>query len=1006
MDFDPVFSADEGLSTHTLEAYVDLLRAVRSRDEIRIQKLLDEDTPVNHYLSSPYNHTPLHLAVQSRSLEIARILLDKGADMNAKNVSGETPLILAAKTENTSLVDLLLSYDVSNQEDNDHFSHLHIACMRNRVDIVKKLLSMNQGQDLNKPVKHSLFFCQGYTPLHFSVRYGCQETVEYLLKCGADITAKDSMSAMTPLHLADLQRDEQILDLLLTANKSAFKNPDSVQGVTHFHIACTRDDPSVVEYFLNLGVDINLKVSESHGGSWKGWTPIHFALYYECPKVIDLLLRSGVELQSTTFSKMLKYKFMMGCDYIYNKRMIPTCNTPATEHKRLSKFYSICSPNHVWSIARSITDLGINVPSDFNELVGNGGTFLHMSVEYKSISSTKYLLKHGADVMIQNGNGETPLHIAFYRDYKEIFMLIVNSLDDNAQNNVVDNDGLSIFHILCTTNKIQLLQSILESGVDVNAQVMDGSEFWAGFSPMHFACMYLQPEVVKFLLENHADIGITNQASLNPFDFVIGRMALDLPRNHEKYFRVLEKILLFLSSEADSTFNTRGVTILHALCCLTDEKSMNLLQQCIKACQDKVNSSIQLDRKHPYNGCTPFHLAMEFGNIKKAELMLDNGANPLIENSAGKTGFECAFLKKIPLHTLGRHAKSLFSFKIVNQTPIRPSHFYMACCVGPFRTVKHVLKVSDKKTKKILVNCRDDCRRSSLHSLLLRENPLIKAEKIQRIELLLENRTAANARDYEWRTPLHYAHSLYDIDFVKLLVRYGSNANTEDIYGNIPFFLFAESNSEDCLTFLLNTGADINKMDRKGRTCLTKKFPIALNALSTMTHRIYNENERKCITVMLKHIKKLQLIGWHVSEENKRAYELVKSYSNVVFEEAAFEYECRKELESMIIVRVDPYTTLRDILFKSLNRMTYHCENEDLIKIILSDGFYEKYPLYGGLVEVHCYKGVWRQDLLSNVKKSLNFLNELPLPQMCLEMILAFLSDADLREIIAKAKKS
>ncbi|KAJ8683140.1 hypothetical protein QAD02_018932 [Eretmocerus hayati] len=164
--------------------------------------------------------------------------------------------------EERETIDLLLTYDVrKHRNEHDNVTHyLHVACMRNKLCVVEKLLSYDQGVELvhsiNRAVTTHSMFWASFTPLHFAVYYGCIETVEYLLKYRANIMIQDSKQ-LTPLHWADLQRNEKIVDLLLSAHKYEFGDPTSRSCLSHFHIACTRNYPSIVEHFLKLRSNID-----------------------------------------------------------------------------------------------------------------------------------------------------------------------------------------------------------------------------------------------------------------------------------------------------------------------------------------------------------------------------------------------------------------------------------------------------------------------------------------------------------------------------------------------------------------------------------------------------------------------------------------------------------------------------------------------------------------------------------------------------------------------------
>ena len=83
---------------------------------IKIAKLLiSKGADVN--AKNIYSDTPLHFASRINYLELAKLLISKGADVNAKNNWDEIPLYFASKNNNIDLAKLLLDNraDVNNK---------------------------------------------------------------------------------------------------------------------------------------------------------------------------------------------------------------------------------------------------------------------------------------------------------------------------------------------------------------------------------------------------------------------------------------------------------------------------------------------------------------------------------------------------------------------------------------------------------------------------------------------------------------------------------------------------------------------------------------------------------------------------------------------------------------------------------------------------------------------------------------------------------------------------
>ena len=72
-----------------------------------VQVLLGKDN-CNVSCEDKDGMTPLHIACQSGHTEVAKLLLDRGADIDHKNAQGSTPLNLAIRARRKATVSLLL----------------------------------------------------------------------------------------------------------------------------------------------------------------------------------------------------------------------------------------------------------------------------------------------------------------------------------------------------------------------------------------------------------------------------------------------------------------------------------------------------------------------------------------------------------------------------------------------------------------------------------------------------------------------------------------------------------------------------------------------------------------------------------------------------------------------------------------------------------------------------------------------------------------------------------
>jgi TonB family protein len=123
-----------------------LMRAVRNREVKDFTRLLNKGADLN--AKDNYGWTPLMYAVVSGDLTISTELLDKGADVNARAVDGVTALMLSARFSGASMTRLLLERgaDMAAKDDKGATA-LMSAAVRSKVETVKVLL--DKGANVN-----------------------------------------------------------------------------------------------------------------------------------------------------------------------------------------------------------------------------------------------------------------------------------------------------------------------------------------------------------------------------------------------------------------------------------------------------------------------------------------------------------------------------------------------------------------------------------------------------------------------------------------------------------------------------------------------------------------------------------------------------------------------------------------------------------------------------------------------------------------------------------------
>jgi hypothetical protein len=173
---------------------------------------------------------------------VARIIAS-GADLEARDSDGRTPLMITAYSGDRRMVKLLLEAGASARamRPGTGETALHAAVISGSVKTMRMLLSADVDVDAS---------CRGgLTPLLLSVIGGVLATVALLLNAGAD-PLRTGCGVLTPLQQACQQGQLEIARLLLRAG--ADPTVPSASGATALHMAISKGHTAVVRLLLTV----------------------------------------------------------------------------------------------------------------------------------------------------------------------------------------------------------------------------------------------------------------------------------------------------------------------------------------------------------------------------------------------------------------------------------------------------------------------------------------------------------------------------------------------------------------------------------------------------------------------------------------------------------------------------------------------------------------------------------------------------------------------------------
>lgn len=240
--------------------------------------------------------TPLHVAAARGTQQLAAFLLRKGATLNAKTKTGVTPLLMALRGNQKDVADYLIAQGAEFVNGADLMSEASLAARHGYPDIFK--LALAKGSDAKAKDKNgdSLLHIvtasgnleiakiliergvdvaqldnAGRAPLHYAVKMGHGDLVALLLDKGADINAKAADKGETPLYFAVEEKNKEIAEILI--KRGANVNPTGKDLDTPLHLAAEAGSLELVKLLVESGADIN-----ADGKEGKGLTPLVSAI--------------------------------------------------------------------------------------------------------------------------------------------------------------------------------------------------------------------------------------------------------------------------------------------------------------------------------------------------------------------------------------------------------------------------------------------------------------------------------------------------------------------------------------------------------------------------------------------------------------------------------------------------------------------------------------------------------------------------------------------------------
>ncbi|KAF7285836.1 ankyrin repeat and KH domain-containing protein 1-like isoform X5 [Rhynchophorus ferrugineus] len=396
--------------------------------------------------------TPLMEAASAGHLDIVRLLVHHGADVNAQSTSGNTPLMYACAGGHTEVVKFLLE-NGANVEDHNENGHTPLmeAASAGHVGLAKILLS--HGAGINT---HSNEFKE--SALTLACYKGHLDMVRFLLEAGADQEHKtDEMH--TALMEASMDGHVEVARLLLDSGAQVNMPTDSFESP--LTLAACGGHVDLAMLLIERGANIE-EVND------EGYTPLMEAAREGHEEMVHLLLGQGANINAQTDETQETALTLACCGGFTEVTDILIKGRADIELGASTPLMEAAQEGH-YDLVRFLLEFGANV----NAVTQTNDTALTYACENGHTDVAELLMQYGADLEHESEGGRTPLMKACRAGHLCTAEFLIKK-GANVRKQTTNNDHTPL-SLACAGGHLAVVELLLKNDADPNHKLKDNS---------------------------------------------------------------------------------------------------------------------------------------------------------------------------------------------------------------------------------------------------------------------------------------------------------------------------------------------------------------------------------------------------------------------------------------------------------------------------------------------------------------------------------------------------
>lgn len=435
------------------------------------------------------------MAIKKRNYKILELLINNGANINLRNLDGETILHSLVKLEKDQLVEKVLKKHINiSIKDNNGTTALEIAVTNKDKSLIelinrhKNLVSLKKEEKLEKiSTLSEEIDSWGDTKLMNAIDDKNFKKIKHLLMNGADINFS-SMKGRTPLIRAIFSKNIEILKLILSYNPIVNSNtkPHLSEPIW---VAMDFTEYKMVEMLIDAGAEVNVR---NHLGN----TILHTAVDTNNLELVKKILKTNININAINNNGL---KAIFYAKNSKNSEIIELINNyeESKEKYKEKNIVNLMSEKNEKPVIESFEDEGLLKVGETDD---EGNNALIEAIFMNNTTRIEKLLKLGANVnYINPKNKWTPLIAAIAQNNEESIKLLVKyNVDTNLSNTSVNSLWFAMFNY-----KYDILELLIKARANIN--ILHNKN-----SLLHYAVARNNIKLVSLLLANGINTNIVD----------------------------------------------------------------------------------------------------------------------------------------------------------------------------------------------------------------------------------------------------------------------------------------------------------------------------------------------------------------------------------------------------------------------------------------------------------------------------------------------------------------